>query len=119
MGLKARKPVFWGLRTTERQTSLHSLITSFIIHLLESISRLAMREISIFLLVSVAEQAGFNHPLLETPEDRFSCVAAHIVQSFDTYHLLTVFIWNFHLASNVNMTFTQQPFRMMIPYSPI
>ena len=41
--------------------------------LLESIlSRLAMSEISIFYLVSVAEKAALKLTLLETP-DRFSC----------------------------------------------
>ena len=37
-----------------------------------------MSKISIFLLVSVAEQTGLNLILLETPEDMFSGVQAHI-----------------------------------------
>ena len=37
-----------------------------------------MSKISIFLLVSVAEQTGLNLILLETPEDMFSGVQAHM-----------------------------------------
>ena len=49
-----------------------SLISTFVIRLLESIiSRLATSKISIFLLVSVAEQAGFNLTLSETPKTGF------------------------------------------------
>ena len=49
MGLNTRKPVFESLRTTKVQTSLRSLISAFVIRLLESIiSRLATRKISIF-----------------------------------------------------------------------
>ena len=49
-----------------------SLISPFVIRLLESIiPRLAMSEISIFLLASEAEQAGLNLTLLETPETGF------------------------------------------------
>ena len=46
---------------------LRSQINAFVTHLLESIiSRLATREISIFYLAAVAEQAGLNLTLLET-----------------------------------------------------
>ena len=46
-----------------------SLISAFVIRLLESIiSRLATFGISIFYLVSVTEQAGFNLILSETPK---------------------------------------------------
>ena len=56
-GPRREKTCLQGLRTTKAQTSLCSLINAFVIHLLESfISRLNMREISIFLLVSVAER---------------------------------------------------------------
>ena len=49
MGLDVKKPVFGGLRTTKAQTRLHSLISTFVIPLLESIiSRLATSDISIF-----------------------------------------------------------------------
>ena len=59
LGINVRNPVLRGLRTTKAQKSLRSLI--FVIRLLERIiSRLAPSEISIFLLVSVAEQDGLN-----------------------------------------------------------
>ena len=59
MGLDMRKPVFGHLR---------SLISTFVIHILEStISKLARSEFSFFQLISVAEQAGLNFTLSETP----------------------------------------------------
>ena len=59
MDLDARKPVFGGMRTTKAQTSLRRLISAFVIRFLESIiSKLATSKISIFELVSVAEQTG-------------------------------------------------------------
>ena len=55
-----------------------SLISAFVIHFLESfISRLATSEISIFELVSVAEQVGLNLTLSKTPETGF--VAARLI----------------------------------------
>ena len=49
MDLYPRKPVFGGLRTTKVQTSLCSLISTFVIHLLIGIiSKLATIEILIF-----------------------------------------------------------------------
>ena len=51
---------------------LHSLISAFVIHLLKSIiSGLATSEISLFYLVSVAEQTGLNLALSETPKTGF------------------------------------------------
>ena len=51
----------------------HSLISPFVIRLLKSmIPRLATSKISIFYLVSVAEQAGLNISLSETPKTGFS-----------------------------------------------
>ena len=48
------------------------LISAFVIHYLESIiSRRATSEISIFELVSVAEQAGLNLTLSDTPKTGF------------------------------------------------
>ena len=71
MGPDARKPVFRGLRTTQAQTSLRipaSLISASVIRFLESIiCKLAPSEISIFKLVSVAEETGLKLALLETP----------------------------------------------------
>ena len=72
MGLAARKRVFGGLRTTQAQTSLRSLISAFVICLLESILyKLATSEISIFQVVSVAEQAGLGMTISETPKTGF------------------------------------------------
>ena len=49
-----------------------SLISAFVIRLLESIiSRLDTSEISIFWLVSVAEQSGLSLAMLETPKTGF------------------------------------------------
>ena len=48
-------------------TSVRRLISAFVIHFLERIiSKLAIGEISIFQLVSVAEHAGLNLTSLET-----------------------------------------------------
>ena len=59
------KSCLQGLQTTKAQTSC-SLISAFVIRLLESIiSRLSTCEISIFYLVSGAEQAGLNLTLSE------------------------------------------------------
>ena len=50
----------------------HSLISAFVILVLEStISKLATHEISVFQLVSVAEEAGFSLALSETPKSGF------------------------------------------------
>ena len=69
MGLGVRKSVFRGLRTTKAQTSL---ISAFVIRLLESIiSRLATSEISIFYRGFVAKQAGLNLTLSETLKTGF------------------------------------------------
>ena len=51
----------------------HSLISFFVIHLLEIIiSKLATSKISVFLPICVAEQAGLGKTRPETTEDRFS-----------------------------------------------
>ena len=64
-----RKPVFSGLRKTKVQTSLRSLVRTFVIHLLESIiSKLATSETSISYLVSVAEQADLSLTWSDTPK---------------------------------------------------
>ena len=74
MGHDVRKSVFGGLRTTQAQTSLRirSLISAFVIRFLKKIiSKLASKEISIFFLASVAEQAGLKLTLSETPKTGF------------------------------------------------
>ena len=56
---------------------LHSLISTFVIRLLESIiSKFDTSEISLFELFSVAEQTGLNLTL-GNPEDRYSRIAGH------------------------------------------
>ena len=66
LGLDARKPVFGGFVNNNQSVYTHSMISTFVIRLLESIiSRLAKSGISIFKLVSVAKQAGLNLTLSE------------------------------------------------------
>ena len=56
------------------------LISAFVLRLLESIiSKLATSEISLFYLVSVAEETGLSLALWQTREDRFSRNEAHIL----------------------------------------
>ena len=47
---------------------MRSLISAFVVRLLESISKLATNEVSLFWLVSIAEQAGLNLTLSDTPK---------------------------------------------------
>ena len=63
MGTRARNLSlgFANNKGTDQTAHLHSLISAFVVRSLESItSRLATGEISIFLLVSVAEHAGLG-----------------------------------------------------------
>ena len=70
MGLIARKPVFGGLPLTKAHT--RSLISTFVIRYLESIvDKLSTYIISIFYLVSVAEETGLKLSLSETPKTGF------------------------------------------------
>ena len=83
MNLDLMKPIFRGLRTTKEQTSLHTCAVCsaiFFIRLLECItSRLASSKISVFSLVSVAEETGLSLNFSEKKtEDRFSCIMAHM-----------------------------------------
>ena len=74
-GPRHKKTCFRGCannKGADQPAHPHSLIRAFVTHLLQSIiSRLATSEISIFLLVSVAEQTGLNHTLSETPKKGF------------------------------------------------
>ena len=57
---------------TDQPAHPRSLVIRFVIPLLESIiSKVATSEISIFLLVSVAEETGLNLTLSETPKTGF------------------------------------------------
>ena len=61
------------MQITRVQTSLRSLISAFVIPFLETIiSKLATGEISIFYLVSVAEETGLSLFFFENPEQVFS-----------------------------------------------
>ena len=76
MGLDARKPDFGGKfaknKDADQPAHSRSLISACVIRVLEStISKLATSEISFFRLVSVAEQAGLNLTLSETPKTDF------------------------------------------------
>ena len=72
MDLDPRKFVFRDSRTTQAQTSLHSLIRAYVILFSESIiSKLAKSQISIFYLFSVAEETGVSLALSETPKAGF------------------------------------------------
>ena len=72
MGLDARKPVMGGFannKGADQTVHLRSLISTFVIHLLVGIiSRLAT---SLYKLISIAEQAGLNLSLSETPKTDF------------------------------------------------
>ena len=64
--------MFKNNKGTDQPAHLRSLISTFAILLLESIiSSLATSEISIFLLVSVAEETGLSLALSETPKAGF------------------------------------------------
>ena len=70
MGLDARKPVFGGFannKGADQPAHPRSLISAFVICFIVSIiSKLASSKISIFELVSVAEETGFSPALSET-----------------------------------------------------
>ena len=66
MGLGVRK--LWA----DQPAYTHRLISAFVIYVSESaISEIASGEISIFMLVSVAEEIDFSLVLLETPKAGF------------------------------------------------
>ena len=61
--------VFANNKGADQSAHPRILISTFVIHSLESIiSRLATSKISLFWLVSVADQAGLNLNLSETPD---------------------------------------------------
>ena len=74
MGLDARKPV-WGFannKEADQPAHLRRLISAFVIRFLESIiSRLVTSEISIFKLVSVAEETDLSLAFSKTPKTGF------------------------------------------------
>ena len=69
-----RRPKFANNKGADQPAHPRSLISAFVIRLLEStISRLDTSEISIFQLVSAAEETGLSFALSETPKTGFSC----------------------------------------------
>ena len=74
-GPRARKPVFGGFENNtgaNQPAHLRSLISAFVIRLLESIiCKHATGEISIFWLVSVAEETGLKLALSESQKTGF------------------------------------------------
>ena len=70
MGLNKKKTCFPGF--VNNKAADHSLISAFVIHVMESIiSYLATSKISIFQLVSAADQTGLSLNLSETPKTGF------------------------------------------------
>ena len=70
--LDVEKPAFRGLQTAKgADQPAHQCLSYSLIILGRIISRLARSEISIYLLVSVAEQAGLNLILSETLKTGF------------------------------------------------
>ena len=70
MGLNARKPVFANNTGADQPAHPRSLISAFVIRFLKSIiCKLATGEMSIFELVSVAEETGLKLAFSETPKD--------------------------------------------------
>ena len=95
LGLDTRKPVFGILRTTKAQTSLPSLISAFVIRFLErTICKPAIGEISICLLVSVAEETGLKLALLETPKTGFLATRPILYSPLRTEEQALLFIWS-------------------------
>ena len=61
----------------------HRLFSAFVIRFLESIiSQLAASEISIFKLISVAEETDFSLPLLETPKTGFLASSTNYIELY-------------------------------------
>ena len=93
-----------------------SLVSAFVICLLERfISRLAMSLISIFWLVSVAEQAGLNHTLLETPKTGFVTsrptfrVALRMCDSYQKASYLGIYLFQMADCSHMVLTSGYRP----------
>ena len=69
-----------------------SLISAFVI--ISIICNLATGEISIFQLVSIAEETGLKHALSKTPQDKFSRNDVHITGSVVFIGFFTVWMVN-------------------------
>ena len=85
LGLDARNPVFGGLRTTQVQTSL----------------RIRAIEISIFQLVSVAEETGLKLALTETPKTGFLAMRP-ILKAVRVLYTEQLMRWKFFFKKSEN-----------------
>ena len=81
MGLDARNPVFGGFANNTGADQPAQSGQRLFIRFLESIiCKLAAGEMSIFKLVSIAEETGLKHSLsTPPPKDRFSHNEAHMI----------------------------------------
>ena len=74
---------FANNKSADQPAHPRSQIRAFFIRFLEStISKLATREISVFLLVPVCGQAGFESHFIGNPEDRFCHDEAHTIRQY-------------------------------------
>ena len=90
------------------------LISTFVIRYLKSIIfKLATGEISIFQLVSIAEEAGLRHSLSKTPEVRFSHNEAHIVERFNDWNVICSITTNVSKLSNI-IKFYSESIRLIV-----
>ena len=88
-GPRREKPCLLGFANNlgaDQPAPPRSLISAFVIRLLESlISRLATSKISIFWLVTVAEDTGLKLALSDTPKTGFSAtkpnLCKHVIQN--------------------------------------
>ena len=82
-----------------------SLISPFAVHSLDSIMPVvSISEISSLYPASVAAQAGLCLTLSETPDDRFSCDAAHALVLFQKTTNLKKVIFSVCLSKRENTT---------------
>ena len=104
MDLDTRKPVFGGFGSnTGAVQPAHQggLISAFVIRFLKRIKvKLATGEISIFYLVSVAEETGLKLAMSETPKTGFVAVEAQL-----SYCPLYYEICFFFIRKSLNFTF--------------
>ena len=88
-GPRREKICLWGCVNNEgadQPAHPRSLSSTFVIHILKSIrSKFATSEISVFLLVSVAEETGLSLAMSETPKDKFYHNEAHIIDLINAY----------------------------------
>ena len=110
-GLCREKTCLWGFannKGADQPVHPHSLMSGFVIRLLESIiSRLVTNEISSFYVVSVAEQAGLNLTLSETRRQVFSRRGPYKLSILFMGQWETVQTWvRHHLMWNLIRIFT-------------